>query len=510
MSFMVLVVCCVMFAVPVSAILILKLGVNRFIHETEQSLIQQGAIYSSAYAAAFEAATRETGGEKMPGYYLPPQKRVFWNASARTFRPLLDLRQDKVLPVRPGAKPVALAPGNRHRAIAPDLELLSKRAGRTTLSNVLFLDHKGRDLHASTPEGFAELPEVNKALNGGIGAVLRWRRGAERSSSFIRLNRGTGFRVFVAYPVISENRVIGAVYLSRTPDELGTYLSEEWLSVIVVAAVTAIGATLLGILLVRQISRPIMDLRNRARALARGDLENLDHLQHYGTRELAQLGDAVVSMARTLSERSTEISTYTTHVTHELKAPVTAIISASELLEESSLPNASRRQLLETLKAQGQRMERLLNQLRDITRLRQQMRGSPAKLADMLPAPSDLHIIATPDDAILPLSLRHGQTVFAHLVQNAIGHGAGQIKIVWRDNVLEILDNGEGFEDKDISRLTEPFYTTRRDSGGTGLGLSVVNAILERYGTRIEAAPSPEGALFRIAFPVDSQSERQP
>eukprot|EP00903_Cladosiphon_okamuranus_P002115 g2113.t1 len=81
------------------------------------------------------------------------------------------------------------------------------------------------------------------------------------------------------------------------------------------------------------------------------------------------------------------------------------------------------------------------------------------------------------------------------------------IRIVWRDNVLEIVDNGEGFEDKDMSRLTEPFYTTRRDSGGTGLGLSVVNAILERYGTQIEAAPSPDGALFRIAFPFDNDGE---
>ncbi|WP_298812632.1 HAMP domain-containing sensor histidine kinase [uncultured Roseibium sp.] len=509
MSLVVLVVCCVMFAVPVTAILILKLGVNRFIHETEQSLIQQGAIYSSAYAAAFEEATRETGGEKMPGYYLPPQKRVFWNARARTFQPLLDLRRDTVLPVRPGAKPVVLTPGPRHLAITTDLELLSNRARRTTLSNVLFLDHKGLDLHADTPGSFAELTEVNEALNGGIGAVLRWRSGAETSSSFIRLNRGTGFRVFVAYPVISENRVIGVVYLSRTPDELGAYLSEEWLSIIVVAAVTAIGAAVLGALLVRQVSRPIMDLRNRARALARGDLENLEHLHRYGTRELAQLGDAVVSMAKTLSERSTEISTYTTHVTHELKAPVTAIISASELLEESSLPDASRRQLLETLKVQGQRMEKLLNQLRDITRLRQQMRGTPAKLVDMLPDSPGLRIITTPVDAILPLSLIHGQTVFAHLAQNAVGHGADQFRIVWRDNVLEIQDNGEGFEDKDMKRLTEPFYTTRRDNGGTGLGLSVVNAILERYDTQIEALPSPGGALFRIAFPIDGLPENR-
>ncbi|MEO9776152.1 HAMP domain-containing sensor histidine kinase [Roseibium sp.] len=508
MAFVVVAVCCVMFAVPVTSILVLKLGVNRFIHETERSLIQQGAIYASAYAAAFEAATRATGGEKMPGYYLPPPKRVFWNARARTFQSILDLRQDTILPVRPEATSSDGRLGPRHRAIASSLDLLSSRSSRITLSNALFLDHNGLDLQSADTGSLAEISEVSTALSGGIGAALRWREGAEKNATFLTVNRGTGFRVFVAYPVISENRVIGAVYLSRTPSEVVAYLSDEWLSIAILTTVTALGAGVLGTFLVRWISGPVRNLRNQASALAEGDLENLEPLSHYGTRELAQLGDALVLMAGCLVNRSTDISTYTTHVTHELKAPVTAILSASELLEDTSLPEASRRELLATLQSQGNRMDRLLNQLREVTRLQQATRGTPAQLTDMLPACPSLQIICPAGETLLPLSLPHGKTVLSHLAQNAVSHCASRLEITWEDNVLTIADNGEGFPQEDLGRLTEPFYTTRRDSGGTGLGLSIVDAILQQYGAHIEPVRSMSGAVFRIAFPGFGHSSR--
>jgi len=508
MAFVVVAVCCFMFAVPLTSILVLKLGVNRFIHETEQSLIQQGAIYASAYAAAFETATRATGGEKMPGYYLPPPKRVFWNARARTFQSILNLRQDAILPVRPEATPSDKTLGPRHRAIVSSLDLLSSRASRITLSNAIFLDHNGLDLQSADTSSLAKISEVRTALSGGIGAALRWRAGAEQNATFLTVNRGTGFRVFVAYPVISENRVIGAVYLSRTPNEFVAYLSDEWLSIAILTTVTALGAVVLGTFLVRRISGPVRNLRNQACAMAEGDLEKLAPLSHYGTRELAQLGDALALMAGSLLNRSRDTSTYTTHVTHELKAPVTAILSASELLQDTSLPEASRRQLLETLQTQGKRMDLLLNQLREVTRLQQTTRGAPAKLTDMLPACPSLQIVAPSGEALLPLSLPHGRTVLSHLAQNAANHCASRLEITWEDNVLTVSDNGEGFPEENLSRLTAPFYTTRRDSGGTGLGLSIVDAILQQYGAHIEPVRSMNGAVFRIAFPGFSHSFR--
>ncbi|WP_299544155.1 ATP-binding protein [uncultured Roseibium sp.] len=494
-------VCCTVLILPLAAVLFLKLGVNRFIHETEQSLIQQASIYAGIYATAFEAATRARGGAKMPGYYLPPQKRVFWNARARTFAPLLNLQRDQILPARPEPVAVSTSLGDRHKAVARTLETVSSRSGRTTLSNVVFLDHTGVDLHASEAAGFAEVSEVQKALTGGIGAALRWREETQDAATYLSLSRGTGFRVFIAFPVISENRVIGAVYLSRTPDELVAYLSGERTTILVLAGITICGTLALGALLSRLVTGPIKGLREQARAIAAGNLEDLTTLKRYGVHELAQLGEAVIAMARRLSARSKEINIYTTHVTHELKTPITAIISASELLQDDTLDERAQGELLATLNMQGRRMDHLLNRLREVTRLRQQGPGRPTFLEEMLPAEPSLQVIARSNGTPLPLSTRHGETVLVQMAQNAVCHGAKHIWIEWDGKVLHVSDDGEGFADKDTDRLTEPFFTSRRDRGGTGLGLSIVDAILQLYDARFVPINAQGGAKFRIEFP---------
>ena len=217
-------------------------------------------------------------------------------------------------------------------------------------------------------------------------------------------------------------------------------------------------------------------------------------------RESAELGDAVMTMAGSLSQRRREIAIYTNHVTHELKSPVTAIVGAAELLEDGGLPDAAQKKLLATIRAQGERMGRLLSQLREMTQSRQHVPGQPGLLRDMIPAAPDLSIILNAPDAVLPLSTTHGEAILAHMVQNALHHGADRLVLDWNGTTLRLSDNGAGFGDVDIGRLGEPFFTTRRNEGGTGLGLAIVISILQLYGARLKPVRSADGAVFDIAF----------
>jgi C4-dicarboxylate-specific signal transduction histidine kinase len=145
-------------------------------------------------------------------------------------------------------------------------------------------------------------------------------------------------------------------------------------------------------------------------------------------------------------------------------------------------------------------MDRLLSQLREMAQTRQNAPGQPGLLRDMIPTAPELSIISNDHDAVLPMSTAHGEAILTHMAQNARHHGADRLVLDWNGKTLRLSDNGGGFADVDLDRLGEPFFTTRRDQGGTGLGLTIVMSILELYGARLRPVRSAEGAVFEIEF----------
>ena len=490
------IVCAALVSVPLLALLAVRLTSNQFVRETEQSLIQQGAIYAEIYAQAFAALD-----DAPIGTALSDDQKEHWNASLHPARAQLNVRRDTVAPPRPDGEVVTEALDQRHIDIIEHLIGVARRSQKTTLAGVVFLDHKGRDLNAQGAPSLAALKEVQTALGGDIGAMLRAREDDFDPHPFSSLSRDTGYRVFLTYPVLLNDRVIGAIYLSRTPLNLGKFLFQERYALLTMLVSTALGATLIGLLLLRLISRPIHALRDTSRAIAAEKNPHAKPLRHYGLRELADLGDSVSTMAATLSQRSKEISTYTDHVTHELKSPVTAVMGAAELLQGEGLNPQDRAKLLKNVEAEALRMDRLLGRLREMTRLRGTQRGGPGKLALMLPQLDGLKVIVdVAPEVTLPISVEHGQMILQHMAQNSRSHGASELHIDYANEVLRVSDNGDGISNSNIERVTEPFFTTRRDEGGTGMGLAIVMAVLESNGASMNCTSSDAGAVFEISF----------
>jgi signal transduction histidine kinase len=105
----------------------------------------------------------------------------------------------------------------------------------------------------------------------------------------------------------------------------------------------------------------------------------------------------------------------------------------------------------------------------------------------------------------MALSIESATIICGHLADNALQHGATELRfgIEQRDNTvrLEIVDNGSGISEGNRALVFQPFFTTRRETGGTGMGLQIARAMLLSQGGHIELLPSEVGARFEITVP---------
>lgn len=108
-----------------------------------------------------------------------------------------------------------------------------------------------------------------------------------------------------------------------------------------------------------------------------------------------------------------------------------------------------------------------------------------------------------------PVALRRA---FANLVDNAVRYGQQARVVLKADGVVEIHDKGQGIAPEDVERAQQPFVrlenSRNRDTGGTGLGLTIARAVIQRHSGRLEFSRSAEGFLVRVVLPVSSAESR--
>ncbi len=260
----------------------------------------------------------------------------------------------------------------------------------------------------------------------------------------------------------------------------------------------------LGWLLWRLILRPVQRLSAESRAFAAGEVERFSPQSRYGTQELQELGQSVLHMAESLHNRQETVRTYTSHVTHELKSPLTALIGAAELLEAEGLSGEQRAQLLGTVRQSADRMQDLLEGLRQMARAREPL-GQGAStldkvLVDLAGEYPALKVQVTGGDVSLPIPPKGLAVILRQMLGNAAAHGADRVFLEAMRGTLIIRDNGNGISQGNRDRLFEPFFTTRRETGGTGMGLAIVRSLLEVRGAGIAVLDSEQGAAFEIRF----------
>lgn len=346
--------------------------------------------------------------------------------------------------------------------------------------------------------------EVRQVQAGALLAAGMHRREQPARDVPGGIGRAAGLRVFVAMPVRDASGLAGIVVLSRTPATLGQAAwGKRWplagMAALLLAAVAGVAAAAS-----RLVTRPIATVVDQARRAAAGEAAAIVPLRRPGTREVAELSAAIVRMAGQLERRAGYIQAFAASVSHEFKTPLAAAHAAAELLDDPAAPEAERRRLLAIVTDSTERLGQLVRRLLDLARADMMRPGAPTGLRPALMAIDgiELHIEGDPE-AALPEPALHA--LFDALVENARTHGAPPIRLHARGTPegaeVTVADSGAGISAANAARVFEPFFTTSREGGGTGLGLPIARALAEAAGGTLELARSGRGACFRVTFP---------
>ncbi|MEO1491096.1 MAG: ATP-binding protein [Pseudomonadota bacterium] len=500
-------------ALPLGSIFFFRIYENQLVQETERELISQGAVIGAAYRAAILGAPEpaEVVEAWRSAGTRSPQGRLYTPVS-----PVLDLARVDTLPARPDGYQPKVIPNAVSVAAGRLLSPVLKQAQLTTLIGVRILDNRGTVVGGTAELGlnFSHVEEVAQALDGRYAAVLRFREIVNPNRDIAGISRGTGVRVFVAFPVKEGAQVLGVIYLSRTPKSVLRHMYDERDKVILaMLTVLALSASLAALTSLT-ISRPVAELLKRTRAVATGTRTDMAVLENPGTSEMAQLSDGIARMATALTDRAQYIRTLASHVSHEFKTPLASIQGAAELLQDhhDTMSAEDRERFLTNISSDGARLKALLDRLLELARAENAERGEV--LIPLAPA-VDRALAGLPDGISGTAEVADGleariaedalDIVLANLTDNAAQHGADRIEITARSEaeavVIDVRDNGTGISPANRTKIFEHFFTTRRESGGTGLGLGIVRALVTAHGGTIDLAETDgPGTMFRITL----------
>ncbi len=497
---------------PLISLFFFRFYENELVRKTENELIMQSAVFASVY--------RELLGQNQPDQ----------NFKYTPIDPQLDFAKHQILPRRPPAKKVLVARNISAQKAGMMMQNILQNTQQFTLAGMRILDAQGIVVagRGELNKSLAHVKEVKSALKGKYTSVLRERISDEPPPSIASISRGTGVRVFTAFPIINteknKNKVLGVVYLSRTPQNILKHLYgiKEKVFLILLLLFSLTG--LIVLFISSRLSRPIRELIEQTQKLTRGEINTVEVIKQPGTYELSKLSNSFAEMSQALYERSQYIHQFASHVSHEFKTPLTSMQGSLELLLEHNddMPEQQRLRFLNNLQEDTERLKSLVQRLLEQARA-DALQGATESTA-LLPILQDLRsryidtklqiIFDSKNNYLLKISAASLRSVLSNLFDNSFQHGADKVEINLKEFSegdtgeaikhlqIWIHDNGSGISVANRKKIFTPFFTTRRESGGTGLGLGIIESILAASNGSIENREIEEGALFIISLPL--------
>jgi two-component system sensor histidine kinase ChvG len=381
-----------------------------------------------------------------------------------------------------------------------------------------------RELGPDNGKGY---PEVAEALNG-------------QNARKVRINEHGDVIVSVAVPVQRFRAVRGALMLSTQGADIDDMVEAERLAILKVFLVAAGITVLLSILLAGTIAEPVRRLADAAESVRRRIRTRVEIPDFTRRRdEIGHLSGTLRDMTNALYSRIEAIESFAADVAHELKNPLTSLRSAVETLPVAKT-DESRARLLSIIQHDVKRLDRLISDISDASRLDAELQRQetvPVDLAKLLNTLVGVANEVKRDDGVR-VTLRFdgggmrafevpghdsrlGQVV-DNLIMNARSFSppGGTVRVTCRraKNHIEIFvdDDGPGVRPDALEKIFERFYTDRPHQGfgqNSGLGLSISKQIVEAHGGTIwvenrigaegsDGAPQVLGAHFVVRLPA--------
>ncbi len=375
--------------------------------------------------------------------------------------------------------------------------------------------------------------EVAKALTGTPVAEVR------RTASGVRV-------VSVSLPIQNVQAVLGVLTLEAA--DVDSIVAAQRAALVPFILIAVLVTLISSLFLNTMVARPIMRLAraadgvrlSRERALRLPDVARR-------TDEVGDLARALDAMTNALTTRMDAIERFAADVSHEIKNPLTSVRSAVETLEMNP-PEPGRTRLLGILKADVKRLDRLITDISNASRLDAELSRDAPRAVDLGRLLADIVALypATGGAAVMfegpaEPALVSGREaplgqVFRNLIDNARSFSppGGAVRVrVGRERdgsaLVQVDDDGPGIPPENLESVFQRFYTNRPRNapggpaapGGTafgghsGLGLSIARQIVEAHGGRITAenrpAPDPHkggvaGARFTVVLPAAAET----
>jgi signal transduction histidine kinase len=373
------------------------------------------------------------------------------------------------------------------------------RYAASTGGRVVVVDTQGiavidSDEQFGAGRDFSTRPEIREAVEGHMAS-------GSRLSGTLQQEL-----LYVAVPVASSGRVLGAVRITYPRSKLDARVHTYWLRLALLAATVVTAATLVGWLLARSVSRPLRELQVASTRIAAGDLTaRVDDVR--GIPEVRELASAFNTMTARVEGMLHREKSFTADASHQLRTPLTALRLRLEALEyaidetgrddlDAAIGETERLGrlvdgLLAIARAVDGRAEVTVVDLAEIARERMRMwtplaeeRGVQIAYAGP-PAPRARAVTGAVDqilDNLLSNALEvspEGSTITIDVV-------AGP-----RSVLLSVRDQGPGMSGDDMARAFDRFFTT----GGTGLGLAIVRQLAEASFGEAHVRRAPGGGL---------------
>ena len=361
-----------------------------------------------------------------------------------------------------------------------------------------------------------DLPEVAGALGG-------------KTSSMTRVNATGETIVSVGVPIQRANVTRGAMVLSTRGGDIDKVIATERWALLRFFMVIAGVMFVLSLSLANTIGEPVRKLADAADRVRRG-IKSRQQIPDFTDRsdEIGHLSRALGEMTQAMYGRIDAIESFAADVAHELKNPLTSLRSAVETLPRVK-SEPSRLRLMEIMQHDVRRLDRLISDISDASRLDAEMArvdSAPVDVAQLVRAVVSmladsprsrgislkLTIDPGPDGARPPYLVMGHDSRLAQVVTNLVDNSCsfsrpgGEVRIALRRVADEgerveiaVEDDGPGIPAHALERIFERFYTDRPSEGfgqNSGLGLSISRQIVQAHAGKMwgENRPLPPGA----------------
>ena len=329
--------------------------------------------------------------------------------------------------------------------------------------------------------------------------------------------------------VFKEDKNVGYIAITESANDIRAAIDERKTFVIRTAFAVGIVILIFSFVLNRYFLKPIQNLVNYTNKIKNKEYKkiNIDNLK-LRNDELGLLSKSLDDMTLELQKRISHAETFSTDLVHEIRNPLASLKSASEILSETKNTD-ERLKLINILSHDVQRIERLITDYSQILKDEVALSKEKFRKIDLIPiiqsVVDDYNNIYQTKRSINISFINDGsknylingienriEQIVANLLDNAISFSSNNhnidVKISKNLNkqvVVNILDQGPGFKEKDTSRIFKRFYSNRPDKFGqhSGLGLNIVKNLTDLHNASISASNrlNRRGANLEIIFP---------